>query len=348
MSLYCRENGMWYLKKIQNGKNIRISLGTKDKSIAKEIYSHLLLEDVKKKCLEKEIYFGSAPHVSTTPKTVSPKNNKKIFEKHYQEYLEYSVHKQVSKGTLSEKKKIGRQLQDLGVKYISDINQNLVNAITKSWENLSSSSIRKYIASIKAFLNYCMKKGLYDRKDYDMLYFQSYKVKVRDFIIEDEHWEQIITHIKNKKDNDFLLYLNTLISTGCRPREITLLQKENIDFKNGTAKIYQSKVKAYNTIFINDELLNQFEPMPEGYIFKGATQSKEFYGNKFSKLRKILELPDKYTLYTCRHTFATKLIEKTGDIQLVSRLLGHSNITITAKHYINRNIEDIRKILKNN
>ena len=54
-----------------------------------------------------------------------------------------------------------------------------------------------------------------------------------------------------------------------------------------------------------------------------------------------------YCLYAFRHSFGTRMMNKTKDIHLVSKLLGHSDISITAKHYINRSDSEIReKLLK--
>ena len=39
------------------------------------------------------------------------------------------------------------------------------------------------------------------------------------------------------------------------------------------------------------------------------------------------------------------MMNKTKDIHLVSKLLGHSDISITAKHYINRSDSEIREKL---
>ncbi len=83
------------------------------------------------------------------------------------------------------------------------------------------------------------------------------------------------------------------------------------------------------------------------YIFRGATaKNKNFYGSKFSKLKKELALNQEYNLYTVRHTGATNLLNATGDIEFVSKQLGHSNIEMTATHYINRQDSHYKKIME--
>lgn len=80
-------------------------------------------------------------------------------------------------------------------------------------------------------------------------------------------------------------------------------------------------------------------------IFQGCCRQKEYYAKKFKDLKEKLRLPKEYCLYAFRHSFATRMLNKTKDLHLVSQLLGHSDIKITAKHYINRSDDDIRKQL---
>ncbi|MCL6595842.1 MAG: tyrosine-type recombinase/integrase [Firmicutes bacterium] len=41
---------------------------------------------------------------------------------------------------------------------------------------------------------------------------------------------------------------------------------------------------------------------------------------------------DGYSVHSLRHTAATRMLERTGDLQLVSRLLGHSSVAVTARY----------------
>ena len=45
-------------------------------------------------------------------------------------------------------------------------------------------------------------------------------------------------------------------------------------------------------------------------------------------------LPDWVHPHTLRHSYGTKLMRETGDIFLVSRVLGHSNMQTTARYYL--------------
>ncbi len=54
----------------------------------------------------------------------------------------------------------------------------------------------------------------------------------------------------------------------------------------------------------------------------------------FRRIRKQAGLPDGISVHSLRATFACHLIEQGVDIYTVSRLLGHSSVTVTEKHYL--------------
>jgi integrase len=53
---------------------------------------------------------------------------------------------------------------------------------------------------------------------------------------------------------------------------------------------------------------------------------------RFQKLRKDAGIPRDLVLYSGRHTFATDLLDRTGNIQLVSETLGHASVTTTSRY----------------
>ncbi|MGL4388965.1 MAG: tyrosine-type recombinase/integrase [Brevinema sp.] len=137
----------------------------------------------------------------------------------------------------------------------------------------------------------------------------------------------------------------TLWETGCRPSEIINLKKSDIDFDKGSSKIFQNKTKKFKAIYLTDSLLSIFNEIENEYLFIGHDKQKEYYAKKFRDLRDSLNLNKEYCLYAFRHSFGTRILNKTKDIHLVSKLLGHSDISIIAKHYINRSDDGIRRKL---
>lgn len=52
----------------------------------------------------------------------------------------------------------------------------------------------------------------------------------------------------------------------------------------------------------------------------------------FRIARRKAKLPEEMVLYSSRHTFATDLLDRTGNLKLVADVLGHGSTVITAKY----------------
>jgi len=50
-----------------------------------------------------------------------------------------------------------------------------------------------------------------------------------------------------------------------------------------------------------------------------------------------------FTFHCLRHTFATRLAQSGVDIYTVSKLLGHEDVSTTAKHYAHHYTESLRR-----
>jgi site-specific recombinase XerD len=67
--------------------------------------------------------------------------------------------------------------------------------------------------------------------------------------------------------------------------------------------------------------------------------------NQWRKARQGAGLDPDVKLYCCRHTFATDVLERTGNLAAVMKVLGHADAQ-TAMKYQHPGLEQIRKALE--
>ncbi|MGL4387871.1 MAG: tyrosine-type recombinase/integrase [Brevinema sp.] len=340
MGIYQRkETGIYYLKIKEGAKYRRISLSTKNRYVAEQLYNAYLLDKVQNKINSQPFYHQQAYQQNTVqiPINIPIQHN---IEKTYSEYLELCKNQNLSKDVIYAKTRLLSYLKSMKIKFVDEINQDMIINLVNTHK---TETANKHLRNLKAFLNFCIKKKYYKRDDYETLDFLMTKQNVRETIITESDYKKLI----DNANNDFRLYMMTLWETGCRPNEITGLKKSDIDFEKGSVKVYQTKTKKYKTVYLTDLLLKEFEKIERERMFHGYDKAKSYYGRIFKKLRDELGMNTEYCLYAFRHSFGTRILNKTKDIHLVSKLLGHSDISITAKHYINRSDEEIREKLIN-
>lgn len=73
---------------------------------------------------------------------------------------------------------------------------------------------------------------------------------------------------------------------------------------------------------------------------KMTTRAIQHMMGRLSKLSKI-----QFTVHQLRHTFAKRVANESGQIEVVATVLGHANIQ-TTRRYIEPSIQEIRKVVE--
>lgn len=181
---------------------------------------------------------------------------------------------------------------------------------------------------------------------------QKSKQKQIEILTEDEI-KIIKNNIKNTK-YELLILLD--LATGLRLGELLALDWNYIDIKNKTLKVERSVKEVYiydsednkhiETVFQVPKTIHSFRilPIPENIIKrlekiqdKNGLLFKDEQGNPlkgknvstaWNKILKKCNIPHK-KFHSIRHTYASMLLKNGVDIQTVSELMGHSDISIT-------------------
>lgn len=133
-----------------------------------------------------------------------------------------------------------------------------------------------------------------------------------------------------------------LATTGIRTSELLLLRKKDFDFVTSLITVTQLKKKGN---FVRQTVLSQdLQQYLAEYLKLFEKEERIFNLTR----RQVLNITHRYTegilgrrirTHAFRHAFAIRILEKTRDIELCRRLIGHSRIE-TVKIYLDFTIGD--------
>ncbi len=162
--------------------------------------------------------------------------------------------------------------------------------------------------------------------------------------------------IVEEVDNYWVPMVQFLIFTGARVGEMTALRWRDVDFDEGVVHIRQSwndksrilklpKNDTTRQVPLYEDSINALQRLPppvspDEFVFKakkGGMATYTVVRRFFAKAVLAFGRGCRLNIKDLRHTFATMMIEETGNMTLVSQWLGHSSIDITVDTYTHLN-----------
>ena len=146
------------------------------------------------------------------------------------------------------------------------------------------------------------------------------KWESRNRVLSDSELKTLLDEIK---DNRFNLFVRFAYYTGARSGEIRSISRENI-FSNHLVAYGKSGKRLIKLNHQAQEILDGLDELWD--------YTKDFVSHKFKKEARRLGIPD-IRFHDLRRTFGYNLIRQGRPIYEVSKLLGHSSVTTTERHY---------------
>lgn len=156
------------------------------------------------------------------------------------------------------------------------------------------------------------------------------------------------------KDSREKALFELMISTGMRVGEITKLQIEDIDFVSRKISIHGEKTanadrEGYLSIRARNAVHRYIGSRTSGFVFRplrNILEDSQAIGNGTIEdiakdIGKRAGVHCTTTVHVYRKTFASETYRRTGNIKLVSILLGHAGTDITEKYYLVDDMKDI-------
>lgn len=142
--------------------------------------------------------------------------------------------------------------------------------------------------------------------------------------------------------------------SGLRPDEVIRMCWDNVLWDKHLIFNPNGKtVKSRRHVPLSDRVRAALKARAEGstspWVFpssrkKGTHISYYTIGKGIMEVRKKLALPKDLVLYSARHTFATDMLDRTGNLALVQKMLGHESI-LTTQRYLHPELKDVAQLV---
>lgn len=236
---------------------------------------------------------------------------------------------------------------------ISEItSQILEDYIARLHQQYKPKTVKRKIASLKAFFHYLEYKDIIDRNPFSKIQVRFREPVILPKTIPLHTIEAFLSAIYNQRRHAKTDYqrknalrdaavTELLFATGMRISELCALKNDDINLYDGTILIYgkgdkERRIQIGNESVINilQEYKDTFhkEPLDNNDFFinqSGSVLSDQSVRRMIVKYSSLAAINMHITPHMFRHTFATSLLEADVDIRYIQEMLGHSSINIT-------------------
>ena len=236
---------------------------------------------------------------------------------------------------------------------ITDISPKILEEyIGNLHKKYKTKTVKRKIASLKAFFHYLEYRELIDKNPFSKIQLRFREPVILPKTIPLNNVEVFLSTIYKERKNAKTKYkqknalrdiavTEVLFSTGIRISELCSLKDSDVNLNDGILLIYGKGDKERRIQIGNNDVLNILKEyriafLPEikncGNFFanqNGNALSDQAIRRMINNYTEIASIDQHITPHMFRHTFATSLLEADVDIRYIQEMLGHSSINIT-------------------
>ena len=206
------------------------------------------------------------------------------------------------------------------IRTISDSKvNNYVQELIK--RNNSPATINAKLAYLSKALSYAKRTNLISYKPY----IPTQKIQAtKDKFINQQEYDLMIEYVLSKNLKELYYAIVIGYNTGIRISNILAIEPNDIE--NNYIRIYKNKTNKPYSVPMNDTLRELMKD------FKGFTMNYRQIQYRFDCMIKELNLDERITIHTLRHTTCSKLVEEGVPLPVVQALMNHKRISTTMRY----------------
>ena len=229
---------------------------------------------------------------------------------------------------------------------------DLENFITYLHQNYKPKTVKRKIASLKAFFHYLEYKDLITINPFNKIQIKfrepsvlpkTIPLPIVETLLSTIYSQQLTASTPYQQKNALrdAAVIETLFATGMRISELCSLRLQDVNLYEYTILIHGKGSKERMIQIGNASVIRTLQEYQEtyaqpihssGYFFvkqDGDVFSDQSVRRMINKYAALSGIEQHITPHMFRHTFATSLLEADVDIRYIQEMLGHSSINIT-------------------
>lgn len=256
--------------------------------------------------------------------------------------------------------KMSEFFHEQGIDNVNRINDTQMNAYMLYLEknDLATSTISRYVSSIKSFFGYLNKERIIDKEPTYSLKAPKVVKKTPD-ILSVEQVDRLLSQPDTSKPKGVRdkAMLELLYATGMRVSELITLKTEDINLQmgyitcseNGRERVIPFGTPARQAVLEYIKYARmQFAGKDDSELFftncSGGSMSRQGFWKIIKGYGEKAGIIEEITPHTLRHSFAAHLVQNGADLRSVQEMLGHSDISTTTQIYANLASGKIREV----
>ena len=279
------------------------------------------------------------------------------------DYLDFSENiKGLSENTINsyqrDLNKFSKFLEASGINNFGNLTEEMCSAwIADLFQhNVSARSIQRHISSAKGFFNYLKKSGLVINSPFELINSPKSPSHLPNVLSPEEVSQLLNFKPKNTQEKRDLAIIELIYSSGLRVSETINVNlgdfEDNKNFLRVLGKGSKTRlvpVGRYAQNAINDWMIEREKlATKDDSLFvnlRGKRITTRSVQERLKNIAIMQGLPP-VNPHMLRHSFATHLLESSGDLRSIQELLGHSSLS-TTQIYTRLDYQHLIKVYEN-
>ena len=223
-------------------------------------------------------------------------------------------------------------------------------------KNISARSIQRHISSAKGFFNYLKKIGLVTDSPFELINSPKSPSHLPNILSPEEVSQLLNFKPKNAQEKRDLAIIELIYSSGLRVSEAVNSNINDFEDNKNFLRVFGKGSKTrlvpvgrYAQTAINDWIIERDKLLSKNDALfinlRGSRITTRSVQERIKSIALMQGLPP-VNPHMLRHSFATHLLESSGDLRSIQELLGHSSLS-TTQIYTRLDYQHLIKVYEN-